>query len=142
MIKSKVVELIDKHNTNDPFKIATYENIFVHPWDLHQDIHGFYKYIRRSKHIFYNINIEEWLITFICAHELGHAILHPRANTPFMRTNTFFSIDRIEVEANAFAVELLMPDDEIYKMNDTNLTIKDAANIYGVPKEICRLKKL
>lgn len=142
MIKSKVVKLIEKHNTNDPFEMASSENIFVHPWNLHDDIKGFYKYIRRSKHIFYNVNLEERLKVYVCAHELGHAILHPRANTPFMRTNTLFSIDQIEIDANKFAVELLMPDHSLYELKDTNLTLNDAANIYGVPKEVSHLKKL
>lgn len=141
MIKRKVVELIEKHNTNDPLVIASSENIFVHSWDLDRNINGFYKYIRRSKHIFYNSNIEEELIAYVCAHELGHAILHPRANTPFMRSNTLFSVDQIEVEANRFAVELLMPDHYIYELGDTNLTINDAASIYGVPKEVSHLKE-
>ena len=59
-----------------------------------------------------------------------------------MRNNTLFSIDQIEIEANRFAVELLIPDKSIYELGNTNLTIKDAAVMYGVPKEVSHLKKL
>ena len=47
---------------------------------------------------------------FVCAHELGHSQLYPRLNTPFMRDKSFLSVNRIDVEANIFAVELLWPD--------------------------------
>jgi Zn-dependent peptidase ImmA (M78 family) len=48
--------------------------------------------------------------TAIAVHELGHAFLHQKANTPFLRKNTFFSDEKIEMEANTFAVELLVQD--------------------------------
>ena len=44
----------------------------------------------------------------VCAHELGHAVLHTHANTPFLRKNTFFSVDKLEIEANTFAALLLI----------------------------------
>lgn len=44
---------------------------------------------------------------FICAHELGYAIFHPDANTHFLKKNTLFSTESIELEANFFAVRLL-----------------------------------
>ncbi|MGQ0440076.1 ImmA/IrrE family metallo-endopeptidase, partial [Bacillus sp. B-TM1] len=34
----------------------------------------------------------------VCAHELGHAVLHTHANTPFLRKNTFFSISNLSTE--------------------------------------------
>lgn len=73
---------------------------------------------------------------FVCAHELGHAVLHPGLNTPFMKANTLLSTDRIEREANTFAVELLMPDELIQEYQ----TIYEAAVACGVPAEIASLK--
>jgi len=141
-IKELVEHITKKHNTNDPFDLATKKNIHVILWNLHQEIKGFYKYNKRNKYIFINNNLDYNFQRFVCAHELGHSELHPRFNTPFMRSKTLFSVSRIEIEANTFAVELLMPDNELYKMNDTNLTINEAANIYGIPKEVSHLKKL
>lgn len=57
-----------------------------------------------------NENVPEHLQAFVCAHELGHALLHRNINTPFLSKNTLFSIDKIERQANTFAVELLLPD--------------------------------
>ena len=75
---------------------------------------------------------------FVCSHELGHALQHPRTNTPFLREKTLFSVDKIEVEANRFAVELLMTDDLLREYN--YLSIYDVAKIANVPHEVVHLK--
>ncbi|MFA8439342.1 ImmA/IrrE family metallo-endopeptidase [Pueribacillus sp. YX66] len=141
MPKQKAVKLIEKYKTNDPFELASYKKIQIITWNLHIEIKGFYKYLRRNKFIVLNSSLNEHLKRFVCSHELGHAILHPRENTPFMRENTFFSIDRIEVEANTFAVELLLPDNRLEEYKNTRLSLEEIAGIHGIPKEVARLKK-
>jgi len=134
-------KLIKRFKTSDPFELASYENIKVIPWNLDEEIQGFYKYVRRNKFIFYNSNIVEPMKKFVCAHELGHALLHPRSSTPFMREKTLFSVDRIEVEANTFAVEVLLPDKLIETYKHTKRSIEEIAVSHGIPKEIARLKR-
>jgi Zn-dependent peptidase ImmA (M78 family) len=51
-----------------------------------------------------------------------------------------FSTDRIEVEANRFAVELLIPDDS-FEYETINLTIREVSASYRVPEEVIQLKK-
>jgi len=94
------------------------------------------------KFIHINEDNDDVLSRFVCAHELGHAILHPDANTPFLKKKTFYSIERIEIEANTFAVELLLPDYTIHEHKDEYLTLNEIANIYGVPEEVTHLKNL
>ncbi|WP_085523887.1 ImmA/IrrE family metallo-endopeptidase [Tuberibacillus sp. Marseille-P3662] len=139
-VKDNVGTLIKKCKTNDPFEIANFINVHVVPWDLHEEINGFYKYDRRNKYIFYNSNLGNEMQYFVCAHELGHAVLHPKVNTPFLRSSTFFSINKIEVEANTFAVELLIPDKVIYDQCNSRMTIQEAASTYNVPHEVAHLK--
>ncbi|MCQ6275791.1 ImmA/IrrE family metallo-endopeptidase [Bacillus sp. V3B] len=138
-IKKIVQDLTNKHKTNNPFELAALKNVNVIPWNLHEEIKGFYKYDKRNKYIFINNNLDETSQKFVCAHELGHSQLHPRVNTPFLRGNTFLSIDRIEVEANRFAVELLIPDESLNK--NYHSTIYEAAATYGVPEEVIHLKQ-
>lgn len=141
-IKEVVNYLVQAHGTNDPFDIASALNIHVFKRELHSEIMGFYKYIRRNKFIFINNNLDFEEQRFTCAHELGHSQLHPRISTPFLRSRTLYSLDKIEQEANTFAVEMLMHDSDITGFQHTNLTIYDAAAIYGVPKEVCHLKDI
>jgi Zn-dependent peptidase ImmA (M78 family) len=67
--------------------------------------------------------------------------LHPKVNTPFLRANTLFSVDKIEIEANTFAVELLLSDEVISQYQNTDMTIYNVAEMYSVPKELVHLKK-
>ena len=140
-IQQVVIKKTKKYKTKDPFELSALMNINVIPWDLHEEINGFYKYDKRNKYIFVNINLSNELQRFACAHELGHAILHPRANTPFLRKNTFYSIDKIEVEANIFAVELLLPECFLEDYQNTNTSIYEITKLYGIPYELAHLIK-
>ncbi len=141
-IKEIVKSLVDKYKSNDPFEIAKTRNILLFHWPL-GNILGYYTMRRRVQMIYINTTIEDdYLKRFVCAHELGHALLHPKVNTSFLRINTFFSIDKIEREANQFAVELLMPDELLYENHDTVMTVQEAAASYGVPYELAHLKKI
>lgn len=77
---------------------------------------------------------------FVCAHELGHAVLHPKVNTPHLRKNTLFSVNRIEREANTFAVELLANDDAVREYGYS--TAREVAAAFGIPHEYISLKRL
>ncbi len=135
-IKNIVQDLIDNHETNNPFIIAREMNIHVIEHDLHEDIYGFYRYVRRNKFIFINSNLADHKKLFTCGHELGHSILHPDVNTPFMKSNTFFSVDKIEREANQFAAELLIPDESFAEVNN----MYELASLHGVPVDLVELK--
>ncbi|SFA47760.1 protein of unknown function [Parageobacillus thermantarcticus] len=138
-IKKVVRQIIKKHKSNDPFRIAKEKNIIVLFAELGNTF-GFYSSYKRVQFIHINNQLEETIQRFVCAHELGHAVLHPRANTPFLRANTLFSVEKLEVEANTFAVELLLPDDVITQYQGTDLTIYDVAKMYSVPQELVHLK--
>ncbi|KLA23964.1 MULTISPECIES: ImmA/IrrE family metallo-endopeptidase [Bacillus cereus group] len=138
-IKEYVLKIAKKHGTTNPFEIAKRKSIIVLFEDLGNTL-GFYNTYKRFKFIHINNKINETTQRFVCAHELGHALLHPKANTPFLRNKTFFSVDRLEVEANTFAVELLLPDEMISEYQDTNLSIQEIAAIFGIPGDFSRLK--
>ncbi|MDR4903093.1 ImmA/IrrE family metallo-endopeptidase [Bacillus mycoides] len=138
-IKEYALKIAEKHETTNPFEIARRKNIIVLFEDLGNTL-GFYNTYKRFKFIHINNQIEETTQQFVCAHELGHALLHPKANTPFLRNQTFFSVDRLEVEANTFAVELLLTDEIVSEYKNTNLSIQEVAEIHGIPRGFARLK--
>lgn len=135
-IKREVDKLVKKYKTNCPYQLAEQLGIHVVFWDFHEEIHGVYYYTKRNKFIYINNNLNSNDQRFTCSHELGHAIFHPKLSTPFMRTNTLFSVDKIEREANRFAAELLIPDDVFLEYNN----IYDIASLHQVPVELVRLK--
>lgn len=137
-IKHIVSQLIRRHGTNNPFDIADQKNIIV----LYEPIGttlGYFNTYKRIRMIHINDSLCEYGRNFVCAHELGHCMLHPKVNTLFLRQNTFFSVGRIEREANEFAAELLLPD-TIFA--EDGVTLSEAASAYGVPVEVAALKRI
>lgn len=138
-IQDTISHLIKKYGTNNPFELTDAMNITIFYEDL-GTINGYYNKPLRMKQIHINYNLDERMQKFTCAHELGHAILHPNASTPFLRANTFLSVDKMEIEANTFAAELLIPDELIWEYPD--MTLDQIARIAGYSEQIMKFKRL
>lgn len=136
-IKSKVNQLKRKACSSDPFDIAAALNIKV-IYEPLGNVDGYYNKTLRMKQIHINEDLSPLMQMFTCAHELGHALLHPNVSTPFLRRNTLFSVDRLEQEANKFAVELMIPDEILAEYAD--LTLDQMANMYGFDRRLIQLR--
>lgn len=130
-------QLINKYKTNNPQEIAQELGIII-LFEPLGDINGYYNTAFRQKLIHININLPKYKQQFTIAHELGHALLHPKANTPFLRDNTLFSINKLEIEANKFAVELLITDEAIAEVK--HLTLDQMSNYFGIHKNLMKLR--
>ncbi|MFP7288046.1 ImmA/IrrE family metallo-endopeptidase [Shouchella clausii] len=128
-IKKKVTDLMLKYETNNPFQIAKAKGIFI-KYEILGDIMGYYSHLHRIQIIHINETARARERDFICAHELGHALLHPDANTPFLKRHTLYHVDWIEQEANYFAKELLFANKTI--------TSSEIVNDYGVPYDVAK----
>ena len=126
-----------KYDTSNPFDLSACLGIKVIFEDL-GTINGYYNKQLRMKQIHINQNLPEHIRKLTCAHELGHALLHPNANTPFLRSCTFYSVNKLEIEANTFAAELLISDDDIKEYKD--YTIEQFSKLTGYHEELIRLK--
>lgn len=138
--KDKANNLVKKHKTNNPYELAYFLNINVVEWDLHPDILGFYKYEQNNKWIILNNNASEREKEITCCHELGHAIMHTRDNTPHLRRNTLFSIEKMELEANLFAVELLVSDKKWYSLTKEYQSMATISHATGISEDLLILK--
>lgn len=139
-IRNEVAHLKRYYKTNDPFDVIASKKILLLNEEL-GSIRGYYNLVLRQKQIHINCRLTEQQRIFTATHELGHAILHPKANTPFLMAHTYQSVDKLEIEANKFAVEFLIPDDiltEYFKYQD--YTIDQVARILGYHKELIKLR--
>lgn len=136
-IKDKITYLTKKYKTNNPFELADILNITIFYEEL-GSINGYYNKVLRMRQIHINCNLQEHLKYFTCAHELGHALLHTNASTPFLRAHTYFSIDKLELEANTFAVNLLLSDELINE--HSNLTIEQFSRLTGYHQKLIELR--
>lgn len=137
-VKKSAKKLVEKYATNDPFELASYLNIEICFMPL-GTIKGFYKYVKRTKFIFINDNLNDYFKRIVCAHELGHAVIHPRVNIMFLKHNTYFVKDKFESQANRFAAELLISDD-LHQRYPEYYNLEQIAVSENLPIQLLKLK--
>lgn len=135
-IKNTVQGLCRKFNTSNPYQLADDLGIQVFYCNL-GSVRGYYYMAHKIKLIYLHNGLSEHIERFVLAHEIGHSIMHPRACTPFLQ-NTFFSTDKLEIQANKFAAELIIKDIDL--MEHWDFTIDQWAAYYGLPREIIKLR--
>lgn len=135
-IEKEIKIVCRKYDTTNPYKLADAMGVEVHRMEL-GSTRGLFYHSHRIKQIALNERLPEWMERFVLAHELGHLIMHPKHNAPFLAT-TFFSKDRYEMEANAFALHLLISDYDINEYPDR--TLCDWAAITGLPVWLVELR--
>ena len=114
-IRLKVLNLIVKYGTKNPFKLAKKLNVEILIEDL-GEVRGLFKKVLKRKFIFINSKLSEFDKILVCAHELGHDILHSSSNYQFLIDNTrILRKSKLEDEANLFASYLLISDDEVFE---------------------------
>lgn len=136
-IKSIVNDVIHKYKTSNPDLIAKAMGIQVLYADLGKTL-GYYTKYKKGKFIVLNSTMSGSAKNFVLAHELGHFIMHPDVSTPLLSKYSLYSNIKIEVEANTFAVELLLPD--TYLEEHTDIGVYNLARCRGVPEGLVCLK--
>lgn len=138
-IKKIVKRLIKKHNTNNVYELINILNIKLFELPFEEEI-GMYRFLKNNKVIIISENLDEITKKFILTHELGHAILHRKENCFYLKHNTFTKVSTYEVEANRFAAELLIDDEELKTCIENGYTIEQTASYFGVPTELINYK--
>ena len=105
-IPLRVRNLVNRHDTSDPYRIAKELNCSVYFLDLPSTVNGFWKRTLRRRTIAINKNLPEWQQAAVLCHELGHIVCHGRY-TAFSMRNVSYSNTRIEREADEFATYLM-----------------------------------
>lgn len=136
-IKRLIEKLERKYQTRNPFELAKALDILIIYENLGL-INGYYNKQFRIKQIHINYNLSKHLQTLTCAHELGHALLHPDSSTPFLQSFTYFPVNRLEMEANSFAINLLISNGTLSEYQE--YTIEQIARITGYSEELIRLR--
>lgn len=141
-ISKKVEKLIQKHDETDPFSLCKSLDILVLFEDLSSKIKGYFFVQSRIEIIVINANLPEELQRIICAHELGHAILHQElaSDNPLADFALFDITSQPEFEANIFAAELLIEDQAVVSLLKQNLSFFEVASTLAVPVELLDFK--
>lgn len=110
--KHMAESLVRKFKTRNPFAIAEALGYIVLRVPL-KGIRGFYQQLRRCTIIYIAEDLPYWDAAFVCAHEIGHVLLHRGCNRIFMDTHAFFKVNTYEIEADRFALNLIWSDEDV-----------------------------
>lgn len=95
-------------------------------------------FLKNHRYIFINENLPEHEQHLVMAHELGHALLHRKENCYFIRNKTLLLNSKKEIEANKFAMELLLPDSFLDEYRD--FTIDQISRMTGYEQKLIQLR--
>lgn len=130
-IENLAYSLIVKYETKNPFEISKSLGIKIMYRSDFTKLKGMYAIISDNKYIFINSNLEPEMQEIICAHELGHALLHEDlAKSSILQEFMLYDMkSRPEYEANLFASSLLISSDDFLDLAHEGYDIFQIASI-------------
>ena len=135
-IKRKVNQLVRLFGTRDPFEMIKGMNVILVFYPL-DGVRGFYQYFKRNNIIYIDESLSRHDQQFVCAHELGHMFLHKRSNALFMDTRTQFNTSRYELEADKFAMNLLVSDSFLEEY--ASFSVEQLSRLLGYDQKLVEL---
>ena len=105
---------VRRYGTADPERLAHLLGIRIIETDF-ATLKGVYKVIKRNAFIFIKADLDPVMRKIVLLHEIGHHVLHRKEAQVFQEFSLFtdMAVNRMEYEANLFAAEISLPDDEI-----------------------------
>jgi Zn-dependent peptidase ImmA (M78 family) len=139
-----VVEgLLRTYQTRDPYELCDALGIRIRLKDLGTDIKAYYFYQSRIRNIVLNNRVSEIVRRILAAHELGHDRLHREIAflKGFQEIELFDMTLPAEYEANLFAAELLIDDQELLeRLNDNSKSFFSVAKELNIPADLLDFK--
>lgn len=135
-IKKIVTYYKKKYRTDNPFEIADKLGVLYQICNI--DFEGCYMFLKNHRYIFINKSLSSNEMKLVMAHELGHAILHRKENCYFIRNKTLLLNSKNEIEANKFAMELLVSDEFLEENN--YYTIEQLSRMTGYHEKLIELR--
>lgn len=141
-IKKRVDDLVRRFGTRDPFHLAKALGVTVMFRSDFKDLKGMYKVILRNRYIFLNGNLDPSMQWVVCAHELGHDLLHRRflSSSMFKEFVLYDMKQKPEFEANVFAAELLLDDEVVVACFREGYDVFQVAGMLGVDVNLLLVK--
>nr|DAN51686.1 MAG TPA: IrrE protein [Caudoviricetes sp.] len=97
-----IKKLVSESGTTNPEKLCKFLGIKIYYTKM--NFMGFIVKINKVIHIFINSALSKIIKDIVILHELGHYFLHPIDDYLLMKDKFLFTENRIENEANSFAI--------------------------------------
>lgn len=108
--------------------------------DSDDSIKGFVVRAFQQYAVVYNNRLKDPWQDIILWHEIGHIRLHHICDMPRNETALLSSSDIYELEANLFAAECMVSDDDLKEAMSVNANFYDVAQMLSVPIEFLDFK--
>ena len=144
-ISRSVEDLKRDFADNDPFQIVKSMGIillFEGMGKAKNACKGFFLVKYDQPSITINSDLPKITQKIICAHELGHAVLHSQeaGMEAFHDVALFDTASLAEYEANVFAAELLLGDEDVLELLNDDTSFFGVASTLRVPPELLDFK--
>lgn len=136
-IKRRANQIVRFFHSRDPFEIIQGLNVILVYYPLN-GVRGFYQYFQRNNIVYLDERLSDRDKKFVLAHEMGHMYLHKKTNTIFMDTRTHFNTTKYELEADRFAMNLLISDSAIE--DHVDFTLAQFSRLFGYSKQLIELR--
>ena len=137
--------LIHTHRTRDPYELLDALHVTVRETDRYETLKGYCYFCKNRIFIILNANLDAATKRIVAAHELGHLVLHrPEMLSSALFDASLCSTDtKQEYEANLFAADLLLTDEDILShLDDATPDVFSMARALGTKPELLNLKML
>lgn len=137
-------DLIEHYETRDPFRLAEALGVRVRYFPL-GDLKGFYIVLQGIPFIALHRDLPEPLLRTVCAHELGHHLLHRdlASRTVFNEYELYEMENCIERDANLFAAFLLVPEEAseaLFRPENRGRSLGELAGACGTTEELFAIR--
>lgn len=132
--------IMARFGTRCPFELCSALNIVLRNVELPDPVKGFYVDILEQPFIYLNNGLSDEEKRVILAHEMGHALLHSKQNSLYLRSATYIVVSRYELQADMFAAHILL-DDHLFDEVRSGLDTLEKISAYSaVPLPYVQLK--
>jgi Zn-dependent peptidase ImmA (M78 family) len=144
-ISKEVRKIKNKYDETDPVKLCQEMKIklIYQPMGLYTGAcKGFYLVQSRIQSITINSDLGELMQKLVLFHEIGHAVLHRKLAgvKAFHDFQLFDETSIYEYEANVFASDYLLPDEDVLEALSEDISFFDLAKKLYVPPELLGFK--
>lgn len=141
-IIDKANSIQQKYQSSDPYVIAEELDIIIMERDFKKQL-GVYMPVLDQPFIFLKADLEDEMKKIVLLHEIGHHILHRESTTSaqFFPEYSLYRMDnRMEFEANAFASQILLPDEEFLEYLQIGYGVHELAHAMHSDPNLIALK--
>ena len=144
MLRDKIYDFTNKikkqFRTNDPYQLAKYLGIDV-AYKHFGNLKGMYTVVNRCSYIYLHDELDEATEKLVLTHELGHHFFHKDlAEMGLQEYSLYDMTSKPEMEANIFAANMLISDDDILFFATQDYTSEQAASELSVPNQLVQIK--